>query len=93
MRWQSEERGQGRERKEERRPSVTYPISTTNRAAKLLRGNSRKTRQESKEISKITWSPIVEGSSGEEQRVSSDLVNLIVQWIEENNPSQDSEVT
>lgn len=81
--------GKGRRR----RPLVTYPISTTNWAAKLLRGNSRKTRQETKEISKIPWSPIVEGSSGEEQRVSSDLVNLTVQWIEENNPSQDSEVT
>lgn len=65
--------GKGRRRK----PLLTYLVSPTNCAAKQRRGNFRKTGQASKKSNRISWSLRVVDSSREEQKVSTDLVNLI----------------
>ena len=62
LRWPAVRGEQGREGR--RRPLLAHPLPTTNWAAKLLKGNFRKTRQESEESNKISWSLKAVGSSG-----------------------------
>lgn len=68
------------ERREGRRKEKTFAhclTPTTNWAVKFLEGNFRETRQESEE-SNISWSQNVGGSSREKQKVSSDLINVVM---------------
>lgn len=87
--WPDSQRKQGKrgEKGKGEKTLAHLPIPFTNWAAKLLKKNFLKNRQESEDSNKISGSLKAEGSSRAKQKVSSDLVNVIRHKV--NSLSQD----